>query len=266
MKNLLKIFATSGAVFLALFTTQSSFALTVIGTTEVSLDGRQEAIRTQETNLGNLVADSLFWEAIENNFTPDVVLSNSGGIRGDLIPAGELTDVDIQTILPFNNNIVGFTNISALDFKNLVENGLEDVNIADDGRFPQISGFTFTYNPGNPEGSRIDTLSLADNTVIVKNGFVVADAPGISVVTNQFIATGGDDYPFPDSFIDLGFSEQEALTNYITTGLNGTVTAVQYPEGGNGRIAAVPEPVTMLGSALAIAIGAISRKHNNTKI
>lgn len=266
MKSLLKIFTTSGAIFLALFTTQSSFAQTVIGTTEVTLDGREESIRTQETNLGDLIADSLFWEAIENGFTPDVVLSNSGGIRGDLIPVGDLTDVDVETILPFDNNIVGFTNIPALEFKNILENGLEDVDIADDGRFPQISGFTFTYNPGKPEGSRIETLSLADNTIIVQNGFVVADAPAISVVTNEFIATGGDDYPFPDSLIDLGFSEQEALTNYIITGLDGTVTAADYPEGGNGRIATVPEPVTMLGSVVALGIGAISRKQKKTQI
>ena len=213
-----------------------------------------------------MIADSLFWEAIENGFTPDVVLTNSGGIRGDLIPAGELTDVDIETILPFNNNIVGFTDIPALEFKNILENGLEDVNIADDGRFPQISGFTFTYNPGKADGSRIENLTLADKTVIVQNGFVVADAPAISVVTNEFIATGGDDYPFPNSFTSLGFAEQEALTNYITTGLDGTVTAVEYPEGGDGRIATVPEPVTFLGSAVAIGMGALSKKWKKTKI
>jgi len=57
------------------------------------------------------------------------------------------------------------------------------------------------------------------------------------VATLEFLAGGGDQYPFGDaSFTQLGMSYQQALSNYMEQGLGGVITAHQYPEGGEGRI------------------------------
>ena len=67
-----------------------------IGETEVILDGDRAIVRRNETNLGNLITDSIVRAAA--NFThPDLngqiqlALMNSGGIRGE-IPVGEVKE------------------------------------------------------------------------------------------------------------------------------------------------------------------------------
>jgi 5'-nucleotidase len=61
------------------------------------------------------------------------------------------------------------------------------------------------------------------------------------VATIDFSARGGDQYPFRGApFTVVGVSYQQALRNYIVDGLGGTITAADYPEGGEGRIERVP--------------------------
>lgn len=67
-------------------TVKDSF--TIIGTTAYPLDGERTAVRSLETNLGRLVADSTLWFsqhiAEANNIPPaQIALKNSGGIRGE---------------------------------------------------------------------------------------------------------------------------------------------------------------------------------------
>ena len=83
---------------------------------------------------------------------------------------------------------------------------------------------------------------LNDGTVVVNNGQVVDPELTIDVVTVNFLANGGDQYPFNDApFTSLIVSYQQTLANYITEGLGGTITAAQYPEGGEGRINEIGE-------------------------
>ena len=84
-------------------------------------------------------------------------------------------------------------------------------------------------------GSRVRQLTLDDGTVIVQNGNVVAGA-AITIATADFLARGGDQYPFRDAaIINTGVTDQQQLRDYIENTLGGTVTAAQYPEGGSNR-------------------------------
>lgn len=63
-------------------------ASSVVGTSLVRLDGERAAVRGGETNLGNLICDSLLWYVEtatgvlrQNSGTPAVCLANGGGIR-----------------------------------------------------------------------------------------------------------------------------------------------------------------------------------------
>jgi 5'-nucleotidase len=95
-------------------------------------------------------------------------------------------------------------------------------------------------------GTRVQSVILDDGTVIVENGDIPQNAPAISVATVDFLARGGDQYPFRDvPFTVLGVSYQQALSNYIQAlkaddGLEGMITEAQYPEGGEGRIIEAP--------------------------
>ncbi len=72
-----------------------------------------------------------------------------------------------------------------------------------------------------------------------QNGQVVQGAPAVTVATIDFLARGGDGYPFGGlPFTSLDVTYQQALRDYIADGLGGHVTATQYPEAGTGRITA----------------------------
>jgi 2',3'-cyclic-nucleotide 2'-phosphodiesterase (5'-nucleotidase family) len=231
----------------------------IVATSEVDLDGRRSQVRTVETNEGNLIADSLFWQATElapefGAPLPEIALQNGGGIRSDtIIPAGDISELDTFDMVPFPNFVSIVESIPPQQFKEIMENAVSRVEFGD-GRFAQISGFRFTWDAlgipqeldedGNVEvpGTRIRELVLDDGTVIVEGGEVDPDAPAVDVATIDFLARGGDQYPFRGApFTTLGVTYQQALVNYLQApeadgGLGGVIRAADYPEGGEGRI------------------------------
>jgi len=84
---------------------------------------------------------------------------------------------------------------------------------------------------------------LDDGTILIDDGIIVVDSTDtLDIVTVDFLARGGDQYPFHDlAFTHLYITYQEALSNYIRQGLGGVITAADYPEGGKGRIARLPD-------------------------
>ena len=232
-------------------------ASNVVAQSAVALDGRREpGVRTQETNLGNLTADALLAAGRKNAASygvtpPDVALQNGGGIRNNsLIPAGPITELDTFSIAPFGNFVSVVPNVPRAQFKEILENAVSRIPVAD-GRFAQVAGFRFEYDPDGTAqvvtddgtvvtpGTRVRTVVLDDGTTIVENGQVVP-GPALSVATNDFSARGGDQWPFRGlPFTTVGVTYQQALLTYITDDLNGRITAEDYPETGSGRITVV---------------------------
>jgi 5'-nucleotidase / UDP-sugar diphosphatase len=240
----------------------NALAENVLATSEVDLNGQRgdftagtPGVRTQETNLGSLVADALLAKGIElaDEFgveAPTIALQNGGGIRNSsIIPAGNFTELDTFNILPFANFVSVVPGVSAEQLKLILENAVSNVENTD-GRFAQISGFKFAYDlTGTAQvtddetgeitttGTRVRTVILNDGTVIVEDGQVVSGAPNISIATIDFLARGGDEYPFGGAeFVNLGSTYQQALEDYVTNVLNGEITAEAYPEGTSTRI------------------------------
>ncbi len=120
------------------------------------------------------------------------------------------------------------------------------------GRFAQVSGFSFEWSAsgtglildldGNVlvPGTRVLEVTLDDGTPIVAGGAVVPGDP-ITIAIVDFLAKGGDQYPFRGAaFTTIGVTYQQALSNYIVDGLGGVISAADYPEGGEGRITELP--------------------------
>jgi 5'-nucleotidase len=239
-----------------------ALASNVIGTSQVDLDGRRSEARSRETNEGNLIADALRWQATElaasfGVAVPDVALQNGGGIRNDsIIPAGDITELDTFSMVPFPNFVTVLENISRSQFKEILENAVSRTQPGDapggTGRFAQVSGFRFEWSASgtaqvlNPDGTvatpgtRIQYVELDDGPVIVIGGAVVP-GPDLTVATIDFLARGGDEYPYRGApFTALGVTYQQAVANYIVDGLGGLITAADYPVGGEGRITELP--------------------------
>lgn len=148
--------------------------------------------------LGNLIADSQRWAA-----KGDVAIMNNGGIRTEL-RAGEATYGSLFEIQPFGNALYSLT-MTGVQLRGLIEAMLaKSVN-------DHVSGMTIKYDPAKPAGSRIVSVTMAD-------GASLSDTKSYKVITNDFIATGGEGYNAggrataskPLNIVDL-----DALINYL---------------------------------------------------
>ena len=170
------------ATLVKTYTDQLDTALAgVIGTTETDLDSRKDVVRTQEATMGNLIAD-----AMREVLKADVAITNGGGIRADALrPAGsKITRKDIFAELPFGN--VGVvTELKGSDLLSALEHGVSKVE-EKAGRFPQVSGVTFTYDPKLPSGTRVTEAKV--------DGKPLDPAAIYKVATNDYMLKGGDGY------------------------------------------------------------------------
>lgn len=203
----------------------------IVGRTSVYLAGRRVAVRTQETNLGNLVADSFLWLARQFDPGVAVALKNSGGIRDQIGRAwqpagairtdevlfapppanpssgrreGDISRFAVESVLRFNNGLV-IVPITARQLVELLEHGVgfDGVGEVPDGRLPQIAGMRFSFNPALPPGQRIRSLAIVDDQGrvadrVVEQGVLVGDGEReVRMAVLNFTANGGDGYPFP---------------------------------------------------------------------
>lgn len=152
-----------------------------VGRTLVELDTRRDTVRTRESNFGNLVAD-----AMRLSTDADVALTNGGGIRGDRTypPGSELTRKDILSELPFGNVTV-LLDLDGASLLEALENGVSRVE-EKAGRFPQVSGLRFVYDPSRPAGSRLVEVEVAGEPLQPARRYLVA--------TNDYLLKGGDGY------------------------------------------------------------------------
>ena len=152
-----------------------------IGTTETPLDSRRATVRSQETGIGNLIAD-----AMREAVGADVALTNGGGIRGDReYQAGaKLTRGDVLAELPFGNKTVKLelTGEQVLD---ALENGFSQFEEVA-GRFPHISGMTVEVDLAAPAGERVRSAMIGAEALDPAKTYTLA--------TNDFMAGGGDGY------------------------------------------------------------------------
>jgi 5'-nucleotidase len=246
-----------------------ALAVNIIATSNVPLESRRNVagvpapqnnvgVRVSDTNVGNLVADSLLWEAdriarSSNLPIPDVAIQNGGGIRlNSQRPAGPVNELYTYDQLPFTNFLTLVPNISAAQLKVILENAVSRVSAAD-GRFPCISGMRVVWDAAGTAqvlggtvppytvttpGTRVRQVVLADGRVLVFNGQVLPGAPSVNVATIDFLAVqGGDQYPFNNApFIRLGVTYQRAFFNYLTQGLGGQIRGQDYPNVINDRV------------------------------
>ena len=230
----------------------------VIGKTSVYLAGLRPDVRTQETNMGNLVTDAYVWLARLVDPEVAVGLKNSGGIRDHIglalqppgtndprflqyLPPpsnelsgtaeGDISQLSVEGVLRFNNALV-ILPLTAAQLVEAMEHsiGYEGVGQVYAGRFPQVSGMRFSFDPSRPSGDRVQSMAIVNDEGevidrVVENGELIGDPERIiKMATVNFIANGGDGYPFPSPLVgrvdlageavqfnapDLGFSGYE---------------------------------------------------------
>jgi 2',3'-cyclic-nucleotide 2'-phosphodiesterase (5'-nucleotidase family) len=177
----------------------------VVGRTRTDLNGERRDVRTRETNLGRVTAESVLWMARAREPATDLVVLNGGGFRTS-IPGPQITGFTVAAALAFDNTHA-LVEVTAAQLLAALENGVSRWPAAD-GRFPQVAGLVLEFDPGRPgvadrpalaEPSRIRALRVerpGAGVDTVVEGFRLTGDPGrrFLVATNDFVAGGGDGY------------------------------------------------------------------------
>ncbi|WP_298407370.1 5'-nucleotidase C-terminal domain-containing protein [uncultured Chloroflexus sp.] len=197
----------------------------VVGSAAVDLDGSRNNIRSRETNLGNLVAEAMLAKARSAGAT--LAITNGGGIRAS-IPAGPVTVGQILEVLPFGNTLALVT-LTGAQVIEALNNGVSQVE-SGAGRFPQIAGFRFTYDPSLPAASRVTSVTVGGAPIDPNADYIV--------VTNNFMLTGGDGYSVftrGRNQVDTGFILADVVEEYIAAN-----SPVNPPVDGRIAVGAAP--------------------------
>ena len=183
-----------------------------IGHTDILLNGERGDVRTKETNLGDLVADTLRLAS-----GADIGIINGGAIRISIEP-GDVIVHDAYDVNPFLNTL-WLLEVTGKDLRNLMEFSYSHLGEVFGG-FIQISGMTVKYDATKEPGSRVVSIEVKGKTV--------GDDDKFSLVTTDFIATGGDGN---NTFIGLEYTvcgdSLQAFIDYFETMENITESTIQ---------------------------------------
>jgi 2',3'-cyclic-nucleotide 2'-phosphodiesterase (5'-nucleotidase family) len=152
--------------------------------------------RGTEGPLANLIADAQLAATVApSEGGAQIAFMNPGGVRADLTfnqisggeQPGEVTYGEAFTVQPFGNLLV------TMDLRGDQIEQLLEQQARLDGQGNQTAlifgvsrGFTFSYDASAPVGSRIDPASIR------LNGTTLDPAATYRIVTNSFLADGGD--------------------------------------------------------------------------
>lgn len=140
-----------------------------LGNFTVELEGRFSKIRTSETNLGNWVCDIVL-----SATGADVVMINSGTFRSDQIhPIGPFTMKDLVSVIPMRDPLI-VLEVSGKTLIEAIENSVYAYPKLE-GRFPQVSGISFVFDPTKPPGQRVEPklIRIADQWLNEKQKYAV---------------------------------------------------------------------------------------------
>jgi 5'-nucleotidase len=151
-----------------------------IGATLVPLDARFTTVRLRESNIGNLVCD-----VMKHYYDGDCCIMAGGTIRGDQVyPPGVIKLKDIMNCFPFEDPVV-VIGANGKAIREALENSV-CLYPALEGRFPQVSGIQFKFNPKRPAGKRILSVNVNDSPIDPEKNY--------RLVTRGYMARGKDGY------------------------------------------------------------------------
>lgn len=179
--------------------------------------------RGGESALGNFIADVQLWAAADAG--AEVALMNPGGIRSDLAfsssgavdnqgnpvdPDGNVTYREAANVQPFANTLVTL-DLTGAQLTQVLEEQWQPAGLSRPFLKLGLSeGFEYTYDPDAPVGERITAVYLNDE--------LLTDDRVVRVVTNSFLATGGDQFfTFAEGTnrADTGRVDLEAFVDYF---------------------------------------------------
>ena len=205
-------------------------AVVVVKNSPVELSGTRENVRVRETNLGNVVADSLY-EYGQTGFQnkTDIAVTNGGGLRETIAKDKPITKGSVIAVLPFGNTIsqIKVTGQNVLD---MFEKSLGSILQVDkagktvldengqpllepSGGFLHVSGAKVYYDTNLPSGKRVLRVEVKNHDTGAYDKLDLNRT--YYLTTNDFLAAGGDGYTMLGGERQEGPSMDEAFKNYL---------------------------------------------------
>ena len=207
-------------------------AVEVVSNSPVELNGDRENVRVRETNLGNVVADSLYQYGQTGFSHPtDIAVTNGGGLRETIAKDKPITKGNVIAVLPFGNTIsqIQVTGQQVLD---MFEKSLGSILQVDkagktvldengqpllepSGGFLQISGAKVYYDTNLVAGKRVLAVQVKNRATGLYEKLDLAKI--YYLATNDFLAAGGDGYTMLGGAREEGPSMDAAFEDYLKT-------------------------------------------------
>ncbi|KAA3633707.1 MAG: multifunctional 2',3'-cyclic-nucleotide 2'-phosphodiesterase/5'-nucleotidase/3'-nucleotidase [Proteobacteria bacterium] len=182
----------------------------VVGTVSAPVDASH--CRHDDCEMGILIAEAMLARTRRQGV--QVVIINGGGLRASF-DAGEVTVEEVLTVLPFQNTLATF-GLSGAGIVDALENGVSEAERGA-GRFPQVAGIRYRWNPDNDLGNRIVDIEVRGD----RGWMPLEPARTYLVASNDYLRRGGDGYAvFRDRAIDAydyGDALDAILTDYLAT-------------------------------------------------
>ena len=166
-----------------------------LGTADAEFVGTRDIVRSQETNLGNLVT-----LAYKTKVKSDLCVTNSGGLRYSILP-GKVTYESVLMVLPFAGEIA-ISELTGSELKAYLEFVIFNLTPGS-GSFPQMSGVEIV---ANRELKKITSLKINGADINLTKKYLLA--------LPEFIAGGGDKYP-KVVYRKTGFVDADVLKEYV---------------------------------------------------
>ncbi|MEO0939165.1 MAG: bifunctional metallophosphatase/5'-nucleotidase [Pseudomonadota bacterium] len=153
----------------------------VVSEAAEAIEGDRSVCRALECPMGNLITDAMLDRVKDQGI--QIAFQNGGGIRAS-IDAGAVTMGEVLTVLPFQNTLSTFE-VTGATMIEALENGASRIEDGA-GRFPQVSGMSFTVDTSAAPGSRISDVMVG--------GAPIDPEATYGVVSNNYVRNGGDGY------------------------------------------------------------------------
>ena len=153
----------------------------VVAEAAAPIGGDREVCRAMECSMGSLIADAMLARVKDQGI--EIAIQNGGGIRAS-IDAGPVTMGEVLTVLPFQNTLSTFR-VTGATVVEALENGVSQVEEGA-GRFPQVAGLTFAFDPKAEPGARVSDVMVGGAPIEMDKLY--------GVVSNNYVRNGGDGF------------------------------------------------------------------------
>ena len=207
-------------------------AVEVVSNSPVELNGDRENVRVRETNLGNVVADSLYQYGQTGFSHPtDIAVTNGGGLRETIAKGKPITKGNVIAVLPFGNTISQIQ-VTGQQVFDMFEKSLGSILQVDkagktvldengqpllepSGGFLQVSGAKVYYDTNLTAGKRVLAIQVKNRATGLYEKLDLEKV--YYLATNDFLAAGGDGYTMLGGAREEGPSMDAAFEDYLKT-------------------------------------------------